>query len=287
MADNAYYHEIMALHGLAEFKDVIEQWQRLSENMDKFHAKRGLIVPNMLWASDNGLDRERLLALLTNFMYQAGNLLDFYGNVRCLEYFMDYVPAEKDCHEIEKVGEKIRDAAGFRSEYHGILSVDVSEWIGHFEDAHFIDFLKYLATMDADITYVFQIPNYNPQAVEQLTQLLVLFFRIQPVEMKLPDSEELSNYIKQEIAGYGLNLDPDAEAMIIESVNKLREDQYFAGYDMLNRLAEDIVYSVYTSTPPYDGIVTKGMISAFAPNGIYVSELIQNNARVFTAQFNY
>jgi hypothetical protein len=29
------------------------------------------------------------------------------------------------------------------------------------------------------------------------------------------------------------------------------------------------------------------MISAFAPDGIYVTELIQNNARIFTAQFNY
>ena len=56
---------------------------------------------------------------------------------------------------------------------------------------------------------------------------------------------------------------------------------------MLDRLAADIVYSVYTSTPPYDGVVTKGMISAFAPDAIYVTELIQNNARVFTAQFNY
>jgi hypothetical protein len=33
--------------------------------------------------------------------------------------------------------------------------------------------------------------------------------------------------------------------------------------------------------------VTKSMISAFAPDGIYVSELIENNAKVFTAQFNY
>ncbi|MBR1471263.1 MAG: hypothetical protein IJ600_06435, partial [Lachnospiraceae bacterium] len=179
------------------------------------------------------------------------------------------------------------DAAGFRSEFHGVVSIDVSEWIGHFKDPHFLDFLKFLVTLDEDVLFIFMIPSYNPQAVEELTQLLVLFFRIQPIDMTLPNSEELSNYIKKEISDYGLNLDPDAEAMIIATVNRLREDQYFAGYDMLDRLASDIVYSVYTSTPPYDGLVTKGMISAFAPDGIYVTELIQNNARIFTAQFNY
>jgi len=287
MAENVYYREIMALHGMDDFKETIDQWNRLSQNVEKFHAKQKLVLPNLLWAADNGLDRENLLMLLTNFMYTSGHLLAFYGNVRCLEYFMDYVPADKECHEIEKMAEKIRDAAGFRSEYHGILSIDVSEWVGHFEDPYFIDVMKFLQTMDDDITYVFQIPNINPQAVEQLTRLLVLFFRIQVIRMKLPDSEELCNYIRKEISEFGLNLDRDSEEMIIATVNRLREDQYFAGYDMLDRLAADIVYSVYTSAPPYDGVVTKDMISAYAPDGIYVSELIQNNARVFTAQFNY
>ena len=177
--------------------------------------------------------------------------------------------------------------AGFRSEYHGVISIDVSEWVGHFKDPHFLDFLKYLVSLNEDVLYVFTIPSYNPQAVEQLTQLLVLFFRIQPIEMTLPSNEELGNYIKKVISDYGLNLDAEAEAMIVATVNRLRDDQYFAGYDMLDRLASDIVYSVYTSTPPYDGTVSKGMISAFAPDGIYVTELIQNNARIFTAQFNY
>ena len=116
-------------------------------------------------------------------------------------------------------------------------------------------------------------------------QLLVLFFRIEVIEMNLPDSEELGAYIKNEISEYGLNLDEEAEAMVVGAVNKLRQDQYFAGYEILDRLAEDIVYSVYTSTPPYNGIVTKGMISAFDPEGMYVSELIQNNMKVYTSQY--
>lgn len=286
MADNVYYNAIMALHGLEDFKDVIDQWQRLSDNVYKFHAKQGLVLPNMLWSSDNGIDNDNLLSLLTGFLVSAGNLLDFYGSVKCLEYYLSYVPKEKEAFEIEKIGEKIRDAAGFRSEYRGVLSIDVSEWMDHFHENHFINVLKYLASMDEDILYVFHIPNYNQKAVEQLMQMLVMFFRIQSIEMHLPDSEELGNYIKGEIAEYGLNLDAEAEAMVVSSVNRMREDKYFAGYTMLNRLASDIVYSVYTSSPPYDGIVTKAMINDFAPDGIYVSQLLWNNAKVFTEQYS-
>ena len=75
--------------------------------------------------------------------------------------------------------------------------------------------------------------------------------------------------------------------MINASVARLKEDQYFAGYTLLDKLASDIAYSIYTSTPPFDGVISKGMINAFAPDGIYVSEMIQNNARIFTSQFNY
>lgn len=286
MAENAYYDQIMSLNGLGSFKDVLERWQRFSENLTRFQAKQGLVLPNLLWVCDNGIDRSNLLRLLTNYLDEAGNLVDFYGNVKCLEYYLEYDANASSFVEIKKIQEKIRDAAGFRSEYRGVLSLELGEWVGHFGEETFINILKYLATMEDDIMFIFNIHNYDAKAVEQLMQLLVLFFRIEVVEMKLPDSEELASYVKNEISGYGLNLDAEAEEMVVASVNKLREDQYFAGYDMLNRLSEDIVYSVYTSTPPYDGIVTKGMISAFAPDGMYVSELIQNNTRVFTSQYN-
>lgn len=285
MAENAYYDQIMSLNGLAGFKDVIERWQICSENIKKFNAKKGLVIPDLLWVSDNGIDRTGLLQLLSGFLDTAGNLIDFYGNVKYFEYYLEYAPDKANFHEIQKLAEKIRDAAGFRSEYRGILSIELDEWVGHFYEENFINILKYLSSMEDDICFIFNIRNYNRESVEQLMQLLVLFFRIEVIEMNLPDSEELGAYIKNEISEYGLNLDEEAEAMVVGAVNKLRQDQYFAGYEILDRLAEDIVYSVYTSTPPYNGIVTKGMISAFDPEGMYVSELIQNNMKVYTSQY--
>ncbi len=287
MATNAYYDQIMALSGMNNFKDVIERWQRLSDNVDRFHAKAGLVLPDLLWVSDNGIERGALLKLLTNYIVASGNLLEFYGTVKCFEYYLEYVPDKTNFHEIDKLAEKIRDAAGFRSEYRGLLSVDVTEWIGHFQEENFINVLKYLSSMEDDIMFIFQIPNYHRQSVEELMQLLILYFRLEVIEMKLPDSSDLATYITHEISEYGLNLDDEAKEMVVSSVNRLREDPYFAGYQMLDRLASDIVYSVYTSTPPYDGIVTKGMISAFAPDGMYITELIQNNAKVYTSQFSY
>ena len=286
MAENAYYDQIMSLNGLTGFKEVIERWERFSENIARYQAKQSLVLPDLLWVSDNGIDKTTLLSLLTNYLDTADNLIDFYGNVKYFEYYLEYVPDKNNFHEIEKLAEKIRDAAGFRSEYKGLLSIELGEWVGHFHEENFINLLKFLATVDDDIMFIFNIHNYDHEAVEQLMKILVLFFRIEVIEMNLPNSEDLGIYIKNEIQEYGLNLDPEAEEMVIATVNKLREEQYFAGYQMLDRLASDIVYSVYTSTPPYDGIVTKGMISAFAPDGIYVSELIQNNTRIFTAQYN-
>lgn len=285
MAENAYYNQIMALNGLSGFKDVIERWQRFSDNITRFNAKQGLVVPDLLWVSDNGIDRSGLLKLLSGYLEQAGNLVDFYGNYKYFEYYLEYVPEKSNFHEIQKIAEKIRDAAGFRSEYRGLLSIELDEWVGHFYEENFINTMKYLSSMEDDIMFIFHIRNYNAESVEQLMQLLVLFFRIEVIEMHLPDSEELGSYIKNEISEYGLNLDAEAEEMVIATVNRLRQDQYFAGYEMLDRLAEDIVYSVYTSTPPYDGIVTRGMIVDFAPESMYVTELIQNNMKVYTSQY--
>lgn len=284
MSENFYYDQIMALNGLDNFKELIDRWQSVSDNSTRFNSKMGLVVPDLVWVSDNGIDRTNLLKLLTGYLDACDNLIDFYGNVKYFEYYLEYTD-DKNNHEIQKIAEKIRDAAGFRSEYKGLLSIELDEWAGHFQEDTFINIMKYLSSMEDDIMFIFNIHNYNPKAVQQLLDILVLFFRIEVIDMKLPDSTELGNYVCREISEYGLNLDEEASEMVIATVNKLREDQYFAGYQMLDRLACDIVYSVFTSSPPYDGIVTKGMISAFAPSGIYVSELIQNNARVFTSQY--
>ena len=63
MAENAYYDQIMALKGLSGFKDVVERWQRFSENLTRFQAKKGLVLPDLLWVCDNGIDRSNLLKL--------------------------------------------------------------------------------------------------------------------------------------------------------------------------------------------------------------------------------
>ncbi len=286
MANNAYYDQIMALKGMEGLKDLIERWQRLSENIDRFNAKHSMVLPDLLWISDNGIDKDGLIELLTGYLDTCDNLLEFYGNVKHFDYYLEYNSDSNKLHEIQKLSEKVRDAAGFRSEYRGLVSVDLDEWVGHFHEENFINILKFMATLDDDIMFIFNIHKYDQSSVEQLMGLLVLFFRLEVIEMNLPDSEELCAYITKEISEYGLNLDEEAQSMVIATVNTLREDDYFAGYDMLDRLAADIVYSVYTSTPPYDGIVTKGMISAFAPDGMYVSELLQNNARVFTSQYD-
>ena len=199
---NIYYDQIMALNGLSGFKDVIERWQRFSDNINRFHARQELVVPDLLWVSDNGIDRTGLLKLLAGFLEASENLVDFYGNVKYFEYYLEYIPEKKDFHEIEKIAEKIRDAAGFRSEYRGILSIELDEWVGHFYEDNFINTMKYLSSMEDDIVFVFHIRNYNSESVEQLMQLLVLFFRIEVIEMKLPDSEELGAYIKNEISSF-------------------------------------------------------------------------------------
>ena len=87
MAENRYYNEIMALNGMSDFKDVIDQWHRLSENMRKFNAKKAPTLPNLLWATDNGMDLDNMMGLLTGFVYNEENLLDFYGAVHNLGHF--------------------------------------------------------------------------------------------------------------------------------------------------------------------------------------------------------
>ncbi len=285
MKNNLYFSEIQSLQGLEPLKELISRWQHLSENIDLAQNGRGPLLPDLLWICDAGIDEEHLLNLLTAFLYTAQNLQDFYGNVRNLDYYPDYVTPDKECHEIDKLGEKIRDAAGFRSEFRGILTLDVSEWVGHFTEEHFVDLIKYLTTMDEYLLIIFRVPNYDPAACRQLYEILGLFFRIEPLSISLPDSTELVAHICRKVSEYGLSLDESGAHLLLASVDRLRTDRYFAGYPVLNRIAADIVYFVLTATLPPNGIITGEMLAMFAPDGPYIAQLIQNNQRIFTSQY--
>ena len=268
------YADLMNLSASCGIRSVVQQWQNLSENIDRFPPGLPLILPDLFLIADYGVGRTHILRLLADYLSEQKNLMDFYGDVKFFEFFLRYCRPGEPFTELPRLIEAVSDAAGFRSEYRGIVAIDANEWLGHCEEPHFLDLLEYLADNSDHWLIVFTVPNADETNLRSMEAVLSMFLRIEKATLALPSSDELLNYVRKKLYLYNILLSDDAGELLAASIAKLRGSKYFDGLNTLNILTRDIAYRLYSSAVYRPHEVTAEELSDFAENGEYISARI-------------
>lgn len=268
------YQKIMAQNGIDDFKALIEKWEILSENLSDKPPKAPMILPDLFLVSNSGAGRTHLLKLLAEYLSETPNLMDFYGDVKYFEFMLNYCRPGDHFSEIQRFMTEVDNAAGFRSEYRGIVYVDVDEWLEHFEEKHFVSFMEYLADNSNDWIVVLCVSNENQEQVRQMEAFVSAFIRIERIAVDAPTVDELTQYAKKILDIYGVTLSAQAENLVFEAIGELCKSKYFDGYKTVKRLCEDIVYALYTEGGKKSDELSVADLSDFAKDGEYIQRMI-------------
>lgn len=280
MLKNKYYDEIVNMKISKNFVPVLNAWQRLSENIKNHPIDYPVIIPDMLWVAKSGIGRTSLLKLVSEYLYAQGNIMEFYGEVKFFEFLLDYCPPQSEFHELERLMNEVEHAAGFRSEYKGIVCVDVEQWLNHCEEKHFISLMEYLSSNSDKWLIIFSVSDTEMESINHLEAILSMYTRIERVEFYLPQTSELFDYVDDFMYRYGFTLQPDAKQLLIEAVDVLRESKYFDGFKTLKMICSDIIYDLY-SRENFDGYtVTAEMLTDFSKDSEYIRRTIINREKV-------
>lgn len=84
-----YYEEILKLKEAKYFSKIILKWDKLSENLSN-SKKVPLVLSDLLWISKSGVGKTHLLKIWSGYLFEKGNLLEFYGNLKYFEFMLDY-----------------------------------------------------------------------------------------------------------------------------------------------------------------------------------------------------
>lgn len=68
----------------------------------------------------------------------------FAGKESCVYFKLPYIPPCEPFKELRKLILRIRENTGLRANFHGVIAIEVSEWIGHEREEYFTVLLKYL-----------------------------------------------------------------------------------------------------------------------------------------------
>lgn len=275
MEQQYYYNEIMSLYGLDDMKTVIKKWQNVSKHL-KSANELPIVLPNLLWLTKPGVGKSHFINLLSEYL-SAAKLMSFYGTVKCLEFSLDYCPDEQDFSELRRLMRELEAATSYRGVFKGVLSVELNQWIGHFESLHFKRLMNYLASMDNKLCILFVLENVSDASTVELERILAQYVRIEKIVTPYPSVDDFMGFIVTWLQRYDFSLMDDAKALLKDSVAFLRSSDHFDGFKTLILMCEDIVFEICASDTLNDArIITSGDLTAYAQDGVFINRLKEN-----------
>ncbi|MDD2375320.1 MAG: hypothetical protein PHQ55_08095 [Eubacteriales bacterium] len=267
-----YYDQIMQLYGLDEMKIVLRKWSNVSRNL-KYANDMPVILPNLLWVTKPGIGKSCYIKLLAEYL-SAARLMSFYGNVKSLEFALDYCPDEVDFSELRRLMRELKAATGYRGDFKGVLSVELDQWIDHFNSQHFKRLMTYLSGMDNSLCIIFVLENADQKNLSDLERVLAQYVRIDKVESSYPPVEDFLSYVIDWLSNYDFKLEDDAIGLLRTSIDFLRSSDSFDGFKTLNLMCEDIVFEICAA----DDFDQKRVLSSqelhdYSRDGIFINRL--------------
>lgn len=269
------YEQLINFKGAHELADIVKRWDILSDNISKRSFDAPIILPDLFVYTKPGYGNSKLLHLISEYLESKENLMSFYGDVKFIEFNLEYCNPGENFRELYRLIESIESAAGFRSEFKGIIRVNVDEWIGHHKEKHFIDFLEFLQ-MNTAYWFVFiTISNTDEnEDTKAMEGIISMYLRIEKVTLHMPSDNELVDFASEYFAKFGLEMNEGARAVLKGSVNVLRKNKYFYGLHTVLDLCGDIVYSLFSESRTVSKVITAEMLEDFSADSEYIKRTV-------------
>lgn len=276
---NTSFHSLMEFEGAQELKAEVSRWQTLSENLKKTPTAVPVLLPDMLWVAKSGVGITSLLQRLSAYLSERKNLMSFYGDVKFFEFQLNYCPPERSFTELPRLMNETSRAAGFRSEFKGIIHIDCNAWLEHYREAHFISLMEYLAANSHKWLVILSVYSTNQKDLHNLEAFLSMYLRIRKITLPMPGTDELMERLEAQLEGYGLKLCTSARELLFQTVDIIRENPYFDGFKSLSMLCQDIVYTLFSQNSVPKAPLTADHLASFGPDSEYVRRTIAQITR--------
>ncbi len=269
-----YYNELMKIKGSSDLKVLVNRWKILSENLSKAPTQVPVLLPDILLVANSGAGRSNLVRLISEFLAKCPGLMEFQGDVKFFEISLSYASPDHEFKELQRLTDAIVNAAGFRSQYKGIVHIDIDDWRGHFSEKHFINFLDYLSNNSDKLLLMLSVSSMDKQKLGELEAILTTYLRIEKVTLPLPKTEDLFEYIENFLARYDLKLDESGKELLFESIEVLRKNRYFDGFKSIKMLCQDIVYSFFANPEIRNRVLDRQLLADFSADSNYIKRAV-------------
>lgn len=261
-----------------DVKALIRKWHTLSANVRTLDDRIAALLPDLFWIVPSGAGKTTFLRTLTDYLHEDDGLMDFYGNVDVFEFLLGYCAPNQPFTELRRLMDTVKNAAGFRNEYRGVMCIDIDEWVTHYKDRHFVTFMEYLAANSEHWLIILCVTPDRDDALHDLQAFLSMFLRLETIRMDMPSDEQLVRYLEELLHRHGMALTADARTLLEHTFAALRKNKYFDGFKSAQLLAKDILYHLYSGDELPASVLDASSLADFAGNSRYVLDMLYTSA---------
>ena len=270
------YKNSAMMEGAEGLKDLLKKWETLSANLGQFPPDAPILLPDLFVVSQSDSLMKELMEQLSGWLIAKKNLMDFYGDVPCFEFMLNYCRPEDHFSEMNRLMDEVKLAAGFRNVFKGLIHIKMDAWIGHQEELHFLEFMDYLAQNTGDWLIVMSVSSScEKEKRAEMETVLSMFLRIEKLTLKSASSETYVEELSVRIGKYGFSLDDSARDLLRDSIEVLRKNRYFDSSYTIMLLCSDIVYEIYSHEIRSSQVLSAKDLSGFSSGSDYIVRTIR------------
>lgn len=262
----------MQMPGLDEAKFIVEKWHKTLSKLQHKNINPLMLLPNMLLKTKSGAGKTTFCDYLSSYL-DSYEIIDFYGDVKFFKFYFAYCSPEVPLKEITRFSEQLTTMAGYHDKYHGLIAIDLTKWVEHTKEAHFLMFLDYIATIDENCSIIFTADDMTDEQAKTMEKVLSSFCRIRSVNFPYPSKTIFVDYLADKLSDYNFILDDSGKILLEDSVERLMLSEYFDGYKTINRLYLDISFELMSQSDDENGNVSANDLQYFAKDSNFIKTL--------------
>ena len=165
----------------------------------------------------------------------------FQGEEPMVYFKMRYTPPYEKFQEIRRLILQVRQAAGIRSSFQGLVFIDAAEFKGHEEEEFFTVFLKYLYDNSRKDALVIICSQYTEHDIKQLKDICIKYFPVRHEEVSLYKEKQLCDLLHETCQKQGISASPEAVSLMTK-VLLVPELMPYRSLQLIERIPREIDY---------------------------------------------
>lgn len=132
--------------------------------------------------------------------------------------------------------------------YHGIVALNIEEWIDHLNDKRFEHLLNFVWKNKDTIMFVFTVPYVDGEIINKINARIDDVISVKTMKFIPPSDKQYFEFFVRKFEMLGIKVDDDVYDVFSWKIATEKNDGRFYGFNTVNKIINEVMYKLIVNT---------------------------------------